>query len=664
MKKIFDFLSGSKSNHIEELKKLQKLSPEDLESKLKEERSNLIKEYNLDDLKKPMARKPLKVGLENLGNTCFMNSILQCLVHNDILREHFLEAKFLGDLNVLSSASKGVIACEFYNFVIKYCSTTKQEIAPSNIKKTFAKYKSSFGGYHQQDSQEFLSYLLDMIHEDLNSVIFKPYESLDYKVGENINNFLKESFQMHLKRNKSFIVDTFHGQFYSKIICPEPECQTVSLNADPFDILTVNIPDTRNNKYDTFFFPASYDGQIEKFTFKCTMMMDTIEITNHLKQNTTTLKNKRYRLFYYEKLKIDHEIYDDHPSTSSNLIESKGYPIYCETLSAEISQLVFEDRAQDLFKTKWENAFKLKLMVHMNGEFNGIERMVEVPESITSLELELLCFMIHRKLFIEDKFYYEKAPSYPKTKNEVIEELAKFKEFCKEKKEPNFMKIEIKSGEDQVPLSFTNLFSHAHNKIVKVNVSFTFKDKDKKLKLRLINTVPIPDLSNQAKTVTLDQCLEIFSKKEILDENNKWYCSNCKQHLRASKELLISRAPEILIIHLKRFKYSSSEYNGTVLSKNRELINFPLDLNINKYMYFPTEQVDYSLFAVSQHYGNLGSGHYTAACKVEDEWYKFDDETFKKIHSESIVDESAYVLFYQRKRNGGNIRSKSPIKNG
>jgi ubiquitin carboxyl-terminal hydrolase 4/11/15 len=58
----------------------------------------------------------------------------------------------------------------------------------------------------------------------------------------------------------------------------------------------------------------------------------------------------------------------------------------------------------------------------------------------------------------------------------------------------------------------------------------------------------------------LTDCLKEFKQTELLDEDNKWYCNKCKDHVQATKTLEIFRVPRILVISLKRFKTSRSKY--------------------------------------------------------------------------------------------------------
>ena len=78
-------------------------------------------------------------------------------------------------------------------------------------------------------------------------------------------------------------------------------------------------------------------------------------------------------------------------------------------------------------------------------------------------------------------------------------------------------------------------------------------------------------------------------------------------------------------------------------------MKFPLEnLNLNKYLVGP-KNMDYiyDLISVSQHYGLSFGGHYTAVCKKDKTWYKFDDDSVYKISNDNIVNSSAYILLYK-----------------
>lgn len=92
------------------------------------------------------------------------------------------------------------------------------------------------------------------------------------------------------------------------------------------------------------------------------------------------------------------------------------------------------------------------------------------------------------------------------------------------------------------------------------------------------------------------------------------YCPGCKQHRQASKKLDLWRLPEILVIHLKRFSYSRFLKN-----KLETFVDFPVhDLDLSTYIAHrnSTSCNRYMLYAISNHYGSMGGGHYTAFVHV------------------------------------------------
>lgn len=141
-------------------------------------------------------------------------------------------------------------------------------------------------------------------------------------------------------------------------------------------------------------------------------------------------------------------------------------------------------------------------------------------------------------------------------------------------------------------------------------------------------SLPIPSGRN-IKEVTLAQCIDFFTQPETLDGEDAWNCSKCKVPRRATKALTISRLPPILLIHLKRFSFqgpftdkidTSVSFPVRGLDMSRHLPQ-PLSPHIKaKYEHAvghtldePTSQI-YDLHAVSNHFGNLSSGHCESMC--------------------------------------------------
>src|SRR5690606_20259152 len=84
----------------------------------------------------------------------------------------------------------------------------------------------------------------------------------------------------------------------------------------------------------------------------------------------------------------------------------------------------------------------------------------------------------------------------------------------------------------------------------------------------------------EKEKIELEECIEKFSTKEVLSEENLWYCNKCKEHLQASKQMQIYTLPNILVIHLKRF-----QYNKYWRDKIDQFINFPIEgLDLTKFV--------------------------------------------------------------------------------
>ena len=216
--------------------------------------------------------------------------------------------------------------------------------------------------------------------------------------------------------------------------------------------------------------------------------------------------------------------------------------------------------------------------------------------------------------------------------------------------------------------------------------------------------------------ISLHDCLKEHTTEEVLDEGNELYCSNCKAHKPVAKVIHFHRVsllmflkfaqcahndfnmeiklhqdflPNVLIIILKRFerrqvrsRSRGGSFAGDSLSYMRnmldnlpqsgvsggmrtekidDLIDFPLDgLNLDPYCSAGGEAGRgdgiYDLFAVCNHYGRAGFGHYTAVCRewkandeLSEQWYCFDDDHVSRVRPSEVRSKAAYILFYRKR---------------
>ncbi|XP_042543794.1 ubiquitin carboxyl-terminal hydrolase 8 isoform X1 [Dipodomys spectabilis] len=144
---------------------------------------------------------------------------------------------------------------------------------------------------------------------------------------------------------------------------------------------------------------------------------------------------------------------------------------------------------------------------------------------------------------------------------------------------------------------------------------------------------------------TLQDCLRLFSKEEKLTDNNRFYCSHCRARRDSLKKIEIWKLPPVLLVHLKRFSY-----DGRWKQKLQTSVDFPLEnLDLSQYVIGPKNSLKkYNLFSVSNHYGGLDGGHYTAYCKnaARQRWFKFDDHEVSDISVGAVRSSAAYILFY------------------
>ena len=110
-----------------------------------------------------------RTGLKNLGNSCYMNSILQCLSNLAPLATYFMQRKYLNQFND-NSETCGTIAIEFSELLRALWSGQFKSISPVDFKKAMGSHLECFDNNEQQDAHELLSTLMGCLHNDTNEV--------------------------------------------------------------------------------------------------------------------------------------------------------------------------------------------------------------------------------------------------------------------------------------------------------------------------------------------------------------------------------------------------------------------------------------------------------------------------------------------------------------
>lgn len=184
------------------------------------------------------------VGLRNIGNTCFMNSVTQCLSNTRCLLEYLVQDGYSSDINNTISTMKGDLVRAFANLLADMWNEggdSSRALNTGPFKSQIQRFAPVFSGYQQHDAQEFLRKLLEGLHEDVNRVTAKPKpitEDIDDELDDNQK--AMESWKRYLRYDDSKIVDMFVGQLNSCLQCSV--CGHCSVTFDPFWDLSLPIP--------------------------------------------------------------------------------------------------------------------------------------------------------------------------------------------------------------------------------------------------------------------------------------------------------------------------------------------------------------------------------------------------------------------------------------
>jgi len=661
-------------------------------------------------------------GLTNLGNTCFMNSSLQCLAHTGPLIEYFLSGRYINDINKTNPLGmKGQIA-EIYGKLMKDMWSGTPCVAPKHLKWIIGKYAPQFCGISQQDSQELLSFLLDGLHEDLNRVQKKHYqeEKDENKETRPDSIVAAEQWDNHLKRNQSIIVNEFQGQYKSTLVCAV--CSKVSITFDPYMFVTLPIPVPTERVFEVLLFrnkpdstgigpdpngvycfnnamaPVRYCLKLHKredvealrsgLSRLTGIQSACIALGETFKNKISTFLNDQRSLMSIKDrdITIAYElpIAGDDISRIHVLHKRKGELIllpyvlllkYSETTTKDLYRMIWE-RIGHRVKKGWKQAVKKTISKenisnssssssnssniiqqqsnnvtptttnNNNNNNKDEESAISSPTDISQFGEEDDTSSVTDDESFENTIY----PFILRTTNAYGMDCDRCKDCrgcvikCDDSpltslyKNPKYWRDGCSNVTlDWRPEALEYFDATEHEDPTS---PFTIQHQTTELKTEFKNEI------------NLNDCFSLFTKNEKLGPNDTWYCPQCKAHIEGSmKKLELWSAPKILVIHLKRFHFVHRHEKITAF------VDFPLDnLDISKWVLNKNGgPYNYQLYAVSNHMGGMGAGHYTASVKNRDQWFLISDSSYHSIDKSKVKSSDAYVLFYELKPNQENI---------
>ena len=628
------------------MSKVKEMSPEEIDRRLSETRKKFMEDHKL---KKINADKNGGFkGLQNRGNTCYMASALQCIAALPELRDHFLSLRFVSNLNTLTSPTKGDLAVSLYHLFEELWSenSSSDSVGLRDVKSSMGRVNPQFLGYGQQDSQEFISILLDALNDELNRVIVKPYEMIrDQEKDEGVTAYADYIFANHLKRNSSIVSELFHGQFVSRTVCPT--CQHLSLNCDPLEVLSLDISSESGTQFDFYYVPWSTANQNLTYSVNLKNNMTLKQAGDLFSQSINELSSDSITWCQLSAMKIN-----NYPPDDTSLIRDIQLDKRVVFMYQNSDQKVW----QKLFGQNDGPSILVELSFIWDNQSTGIERVLKVPLSATIFQLKYLSLLvIWRCLFIEkesisipdtyefvdtDESWYEKT---------VLE----IDEFIKSKEEEWVFKLLNKYNLREIDEDKYKTVSHFKSKkddIVRVVLEMNSKVTPDLKSMKRTVKANMSDFNNNVvkndECISLEECMRRFKQWETLDEENMWFCPKCKEHKMARKQIGVVRFPKFLIIHLKRFRKRAFMSYG----KNKSKVSFPLEnISMNEIAIDCEDPPSYFLRAISNHYGDVGGGHYTAYVRHNhSNWMEKDDSTVSAVNHKQVCTPEAYVLFLER----------------
>ena len=199
----------------------------------------------------PSDPSPALVGLNNLGNTCYLNAVLQCLFHTPAL----IDALINLPMNSINPHSKlnGQFISSFISLIRNVKNRKKSSVTPEGFKAVLERFAGEFRGDGQHDAHELLRIVLDALHEELNRVRGKePYREM--QGGADYATVASRWMQYYRKRDDSLVTDLFRGQLLTSTLCSH--CHSQSSACDTFLDLSLPLPSL----------PSSLESCLQSFT--------------------------------------------------------------------------------------------------------------------------------------------------------------------------------------------------------------------------------------------------------------------------------------------------------------------------------------------------------------------------------------------------------------
>jgi ubiquitin carboxyl-terminal hydrolase 4/11/15 len=505
-------------------------------------------------------------------------------------------------------------------------------VTPGAFKTTVGEFAPQFSGYQQQDSQELMSCVLDGLHEDLNRVLSKPFVATVDSNGRADEVVSREAWSGHLRRNDSRVNDCCFGQMKSHLTCTG--CGNTSVTFDPFSSLSLPVPVStrRTLRLPLHLLTGAVRELVLSVDIAATIADVRAQIQAELQPGTCVHlcvlgRSNGHPRRVIRTLKDSEGLKAVFRSTLSDAVAA--YELPEQAAIGDLSAgTVVQGTVDVVFGTRASSTYgMMSLHSSSTAQLSNSPRRVFLPgDKVSGRELYAAVETTVRACGVVPDFeLYHCSHSFNST---TIKDPIP----CDD------------NEQDATSTSFKDVICLWKGAPAAVTTSMD----------PFCCGVGEDQLTANVSALTLAHCLDKFSESEQLADEDTFFCGACKQHLAPIKKLDVWAAPDVLVVHLKRFQYSRSSF-FVQREKIADMVSFPLtDLDMRPYVKGPVSEEAppvYDLYAVSEHSGGLGGGHYTAKCRnfVDGQWYDLNDSSVSPTSADACLTPQAYVLFYRRK---------------
>ncbi|XP_072524652.1 ubiquitin carboxyl-terminal hydrolase 45 isoform X2 [Salminus brasiliensis] len=609
---------------------------------------------------------PVK-GINNLGNTCFFNAVMQNLSQTHMLNDLIQEVKEkghklkicphpetnLGPLTITLPSPEPLTSAMFL-FLHSMKEPGKGPVSPKILFSQLCQKAPRFKGYQQQDSQELLHYLLDSVRVEeskrIKAAILKAFnnpteKTADEETKRQVKAYGKEGVKMN------FVDRIFVGELTNTIMCEE--CEHISTVKEAFIDISLPIIEERISK-------PTNPGRLGR------TLRDQDALGFHGDEPPAPNRNSR---------RLSGQLQGRRSSTCRDEREAESPQKHEEDTG--LTRRSFPSCQADTAGSQSDASEKDSSPQDSSNDADS-----EASESEWSPRVST-------------------APSQSSTTNKASPSANPSSRsptsFSTQSPAPSSTHSSIRGqqgGAVEQLVSAVSKLGLVHTPLDPLPLSHGLETPSEREKERTSHQGAFQALSHSytpaSKECSVQSCLHQFTSVELLMGNNKLLCENCterrhrqlrrsggadkkaeKVYTSARKQMLISVLPPVVTLHLKRFHQA-----GMNLRKVNRHVDFPLILDLAPFCSASCknlgsgERVLYSLYGIVEHSGSMRGGHYTAYVKVRTpqrkseqrrnqsgsreagfassgQWVYVSDTSVQTVPESRVMNSQAYLLFYE-----------------